>query len=93
MYVHIGKDIIIESKNIIAIFDTQTLQKKNSLENICKNLKISDKIVDVSDNNPKSLIITNKSNKTKGYISNISSTTLGKRTSKYERMENNNGKI
>lgn len=88
MYVHIGKDVIIESKNIIAIFDIQTLQKKNSLENICKNLKISDKIIDVSDNNQKSLIITNKNNKTKGYISNISSTTLGKRTSKYERVEN-----
>lgn len=97
MYVHIGKDVIIEAKSIIAIFDTQTLQKKNSLknslENICKNLKINDKIVDVSDDNPKTLIITNKNNKTKGYISNISSITLGKRTSKYERMENNNGKI
>ena len=53
-------------------------------ENICKNLRISDKIIDVSDNNKKSLVIINKNNETMGYISNISSTTLGKRTSKYE---------
>lgn len=87
MYVHIGKDVIIKSENIIAIFDIRTLEKKNSLENICKNLKISDKIIDVSENNQKSLIIVSGKNTTKGYISNISSTTLGKRTSKYERME------
>ena len=87
MYVHIGKDVIINSKNIIAIFDIKTLEKKNSLENICKNLKISDNIIDVSEDNKKTLILVNENSKTKGYISNISSITLGKRTSKYERME------
>ncbi len=87
MYLHIGKDVIIKSENIVAIFDIPSIEKKNSLENICKNLGISDKIIDVSENNKKSLIITNKNNETKGYISNISSITLGKRTSKYERMD------
>ena len=87
MYLHIGKDVVIKSENIMAIFDIHTLEKKNSLENVCKNLNISDKIIDVSENNKKSLIITNKNNETKGYISNISSITLGKRTSKYERMD------
>ena len=87
MYVHIGKDVIINSENIIAIFDIKTLEKKNSLENICKNLKISDNIIDVSEDNKKTLILVNENNKAKGYISNISSVTLGKRTSKYERMD------
>ena len=87
MYVHIGKDIIIKEENILAIFDIKSLEKNFSLENICKNLKISDNIIDISDNNPKTLIITNEKNKTKGYISNISSTTLGKRSTKYERMD------
>lgn len=87
MYLHIGKDVVIKSENIMAIFDIPSIEKKNSLENICKNLGISDKIIDVSENNKKSLIITNKNNETKGYISNISSITLGKRTSKYERMD------
>ena len=68
MYVHIGKDIVIDSKNIIAIFDIESLEKKNSLENVCKNLNISDKIIDVSENNQKSLIIINKDKQTKGYI-------------------------
>ena len=88
MYVHIGKNEFVNSKDIIAIFDVKSLEKKNSLENICKNIKISDNIIDVSENNKKSLIIISKDNKVKGYITNISSITLGKRTSRYERMEN-----
>ena len=87
MYIHIGKDVIINSENIIAIFDIKSLEKKNCLENIYKNLRISDNIIDISENNKKSLIIISKDNQTKGYISNISSVTLGKRTSKNERMD------
>ena len=88
MYVHIGKDQIINSDNIITILDIKSLEKKKSLENICKELKINDNIIDVSDGNKKSLILVqDKNKKNKGYISNISSVTLGKRTAKKERME------
>lgn len=87
MYVHIGKDVIINSDKIIAILDIKALEKKKSIENICKDLKISDNIIDVSEGNRKTLIIIQDNTKNEGYISNISSTTLGKRTSKYERME------
>lgn len=82
MYVHIGKDVVINSENIIAILDIKSLEKKKSLENICQELKISDNIIDVSENNKKTLILTKKEEKYKGYISNISSVTLGKRTMK-----------
>ena len=82
MYVHIGKDIVIDDKSIITILDINSLEKKENLENICKNLGISDNIIDVSENKKKSLIITEKDKKLKGYISNISSVTLAKRTIK-----------
>lgn len=88
MYVHIGKDIVINDKNIIAILDIQSLGKKKNLKNICQELKISDNIIDVSEENQKTLMIVQKEEGIKGYISNISSITLGKRASKYERMEN-----
>ena len=79
MYVHIGKDMVIESENIIAILDVESLIKKKNLEEVLQNLKISDNIIDVSEKNKKSLIIVNKNNKNFGYITNISTTTLGKR--------------
>ncbi len=87
MYVHIGKDLIIKNNYIIAFLDIKSLEKKKSLENICKELKISDNIIDVSEGNKKTLIITKTNDECKGYISNISSITLGKRVTKYERME------
>ena len=40
MYVHIGKDVVVKTENIIGIFDIEKLEKKNSLENVCKNLGI-----------------------------------------------------
>ena len=87
MYVHIGNDTVINSEEIIAILDIKSLEKKDSLENVCKNLKISDNIIDVSEGNKKTLIVMQGKNKNRGYISNISSITLGRRTSKYERMD------
>ena len=87
MYVHIGNDTVIKSEEIIAILDIKSLEKKDSLENVCKNLKISDNIIDVSEGNKKTLIVMQGKNKNRGYISNISSITLGKRTAKYERMD------
>ena len=47
-----------------------------------KNINISDKIIDVSEKNKKSLIITVEKNETRGYISNISTSTLERRTNK-----------
>lgn len=82
MYVHIGKDVVINSDNIISILDIESLEKKKKLENVLQNLKISDNIIDISDNNKKSLIILEKNNKIIGYITNISSSTLAKRASK-----------
>ena len=82
MYVHIGKDIVINSDNIIAILDIETLEKKENLEEVLQNLKISDKIIDASKKNKKSLIIVQKNGINFGYITNISTITLAKRAEK-----------
>ena len=82
MYLHIGKDKLIDDNNIIAILNSETLKEKENIENICKNMNFSDNIIDVSDGNKKSLIIIKEKKQTKGYISNISTITLEKRTNK-----------
>ena len=82
MYVHIGKDTVINFNDVIAILNIEALKKQKKFEEILQNLKISDNIIDVSEENRKSLIIINKNNKLLGYITNISSTTLSKRASK-----------
>ena len=79
MYVHIGKDIILNSKDVIGIFDIDTLKKSNSYDYILNNLL--DNIVDISNGKPKSLILVNNKENI-GYISNILSSTIGKRINK-----------
>ena len=82
MYVHVGKDVSINFKDVIAILDIKALKKQKKFEEVLQNLKISDNIIDVSENNKKSLIIISKKGKLLGYITNISSTTLSKRANK-----------
>lgn len=82
MYVHIGKDVVINSDDIIAILDIESLEKKKNLEEVLQNLKISDNIIDVSEKNKKSLIVLEKNNKVLGYITNISSNTIAKRANR-----------
>ena len=82
MYVHIGKDVVINSDNIISILDIEALEKKKNLEEVLQNLKISDNIIDVSEKNKKSLIVLEKNNKVLGYITNISSNTIAKRANR-----------
>ena len=82
MYVHIGKDVVLNSNHIISVLDIDVLEKKKNLQEVLQNLKISDKIIDVSDGNKKSLIIIQKNNENFGYITNISTTTLAKRAGK-----------
>ena len=84
MYLKISKNILINFDEIIAILNINSLEKKENLENICKKMKISDNIIDVSDNNKKTLIITKKGEEIKGYITNISSSSLEKRANKME---------
>ena len=77
MYIHIGKNYILNNNDVIGIFDIETLKKTNSYDYILENL--SEKVTDISGGKPKSLILTNKDNKNIGYISNILSSTIGKR--------------
>ena len=81
MYVHIGKDTIIPSKNIIAIINLEKLLNNKSMEEIKKEINL-EKIIVISLGNKKALLIAKNKEKTEGYISNISSTTLAKRFQK-----------
>lgn len=82
MYLHIGKDTLIDTNGIIAILNIETLEKKENLENVCKNINISDFLFFSDTSIILSLIITVEKNETRGYISNISTSTLERRTNK-----------
>lgn len=76
MYLHIGKDYIIEDKNIIGIFNIETIKKNKEYSEFLENIK--NDLIDISNGEQKTLLLIKDKNK-KGYITNISSTTLRKR--------------
>lgn len=82
MYVHIGKDNIIKTEKIIAIINLEKMLEYKKLDEILKQYKIEENTINISKDSNKSLIIIKEDNIVKGYISNISSTTLSKRIEK-----------
>ena len=80
MFLHLGSDVTIFTKDIIAIFDfenTTVSKKTREFLNICEDEEF---IVNVSENDlPKSFIVTEVNGKSKVYISPISTATLYKR--------------
>ena len=81
MYLHLGGDKVVKTKDIIGIFDMDTSTvSKNTREYLKKSEKSGD-VVTVSYDLPKSFIVVQerKSKKKTVYISQISSQTLNKR--------------
>ncbi len=78
MYLHIGKDKMINRKDIIFILDYKGLKENKIFNDFFENIK-KENIKDISENNPKTIIITKEENNIKAYISNISSNTLANR--------------
>lgn len=78
MYLHIGKDKMINRKDIIFILDYKGLKENKIFNEFFENIK-KENIKDISENNPKTIVITKEENAIKAYISNISSNTLANR--------------
>ena len=79
MYVHIGNNYIIDSKNVLGMFGFETLNAGKFFNEFFEKLKESNNIIDISQGKLKTLIITIEEGITKAYISNISAITLANR--------------
>lgn len=78
MYLHIGKEYVINEEKIIGIFNIETIKKNKEYNKFFEDIKNS--LIDISDGIQKTIILIKDKNK-KGYITNISSATLKKRKS------------
>ena len=76
MYLHICNDIILKEKKIIGLFNINTIKDTTEYVNIRQILEKNNKWVNASNQEEKTFILTEE----KGYISNISVSTLEKRT-------------
>jgi ribosomal protein S8 len=91
MFLHIGADVVVPVKNIIAIFDIDNTTISKDTREFLKVAEEEGFIESISTDLPKSFIITEVDKKSKIYLSPISSTTLQKRSSYIKGISNVKG--
>lgn len=80
MFLHIGGDIVIPVKNIIAIFDIESTTISKDTREFLKIAEEEGFVESISHDLPKSFIIAEIEKMSKIYLSPISSITLQKRS-------------
>lgn len=79
MYLHIGKDFVINNKNIIGIFNIDYIKNTKEYKSLYENLEKQGDIKIISDNQNKTFILVEENKKIKGYVTNIGTNTIMKR--------------
>ena len=79
MYLHLGQDVSVNSKNIIGIMDLESTSMSKASREFLKVIEEEGFVRNVSDDLPKSYVICEIDGKSVVYITNISSRTLEKR--------------
>ena len=81
MYLHIGKNCAIKNDSIIGIFSYDNIKNTKEFKNLYENINenINENIIDISEKQQKSFILTKKDSIIKGYITNIGTNTIKKR--------------
>ncbi len=84
MYLHLGQDTILRTRDIVGIFDLDTTTLSRHTRDFLTRAEKSGRVVYVTDELPKSFIVT-AADPPKIYISQISSATLKKRSGMFGR--------
>ena len=84
MYLHLGEETVVKEKDIIGIFDIENTSVSKHTKDFLASSEKKGRIINVSYEMPKSFIVCNenKNNREKVYISQISASTLKKRSLK-----------
>lgn len=80
MFLHIGGDVVLPMKSVIAIFDIENTTLSKDTKEFLRIAEEEGFIKTISDDLPKTFIITETNKKSQIYLSPISSVTLQKRS-------------
>ena len=79
MYLHLGQSVVVPEASIIGIFDLDNTTGSHITRKFLSQAEKNGRIVNVSDELPKSFVVCNENNDTKIYLSQLSTQTLLKR--------------
>lgn len=81
MYLHLGNDVTVNLKSVVGIFDMDNTTVSYRTRDFLSKAQKDGIVIDVTEDLPKSFIITEENGKTCVYISSLASRTLLKRAS------------
>lgn len=79
MYIHIGKDFIINSNSIVTILNIDYVKNTKEYKSMYKQMEENKEIIYITNKKEKTFILTEEDKKKKAYISNIGVNTILKR--------------
>ncbi|NLV35693.1 MAG: DUF370 domain-containing protein [Clostridiaceae bacterium] len=88
MFLHIGGEVAIPMKNIIAIMDIDTTTLSKDTKEFLRTAEEEGFVESICNDLPKSFIITEMNKRSKIYLSPISSLTLQKRSGYIKNFDN-----
>lgn len=82
MYLHLGEETVVRMKDIIGIFDIENTSISKHTKDFLAGSEKGGRVVTVSYEMPKSFVVCEDDGKERVYISQISTATLKKRTTR-----------
>ncbi len=80
MFLHLGGDVVINTKSIVAVMDLETSSVSKITREFLKKVTQNNNVVNINSQEiPKSYVICEEKGKITVYVSRISSRTLNKR--------------
>ena len=79
MYLHLGSDVAVNTEDIVGIFDMDNTTVSAKTRAFLKRAQRNGEISDITEDLPKSFVVTSRDNKIKVYISSLAARTLLKR--------------
>ena len=87
MYLHLGQDFIVNTRDVIGVFDLDTAtdagQKATTTDEFLRHAQQEGAVVDVSGSMPKSFVLTDFPDDTV-YITQISTSAIRNRAAKFD---------
>ncbi len=85
MYVHIGADFVLHKNDILGIFDLDSIYLSESVKVHLKNLEEDNRLINISDDIPKSVIFAFFGGEEVAYMSPLNSKTIQNRKNIYSK--------
>ena len=87
MYLHLGADTVVKSREVIGVFDMDNTTTAASTRKFLNTAEKEKRLINISEELPKSFIVCGSRKDSTVYISTVSSQTIEKRTGR-KQIEN-----